>query len=78
MIGQVEGHISIRADGPTTGSTQNYFRNNGDHEYKHINPNAQFKLKRGAHVYVAMTGTFYRPSSICHRTYFQGHLIDLL
>ena len=76
MIGQVEGHISIRADGST--NVQNYFRNNGDHEYKHINPHGQFRLKKGARVYVGMAGTFYRPSSICHRTYFQGHLIDLL
>ena len=76
MIGQVEGHISIQVNGST--KIQHYFRNNGDREYKHISPSALFKLKKDDSVQVAMTGTFYKAASICSRTYFHGHLVNLL
>ena len=76
MIGLVEGSISIQINRST--KVQNYFRNNGDREYKHISPNAEFKLKRGDSVQVAMTGTFYKAGSLCSRTYFHGHLVELL
>ena len=41
-------------------------------------PNGVFKLRKGDTVNIKMDGCFYYANSQCYRTYFQGHLIDLL
>ena len=41
-------------------------------------PYCVLKLKKGDTVHISMHGKFYRANSECTRTYFQGHLIDLL
>ena len=76
MLGQYEGHIFMQVNQSI--QVQHYFRNYGEHEYKHISPNGEFKLKKGDSVSVGMTGTFYRAGSMCYRTYFHGHLVDFL
>ena len=47
-------------------------------EYKDVSSNGVFKLSKGDTVYIYMRGFFYKANSDCLRTYFQGHLIDLL
>lgn len=76
MLGQYEGHIFIQVNGSI--EIQHYFRNYGEHEYKHISPHGEFNLKKGDSVQIGMTGVFYRAGSNCLRTYFQGHLVALL
>ena len=46
--------------------------------YAHSSPHGVFKLKKGDSVHINMSGAFSRAGSECDRTYFQGHLIDLL
>ena len=47
-------------------------------EYDNISPHGVFKLKKGDTVHMRMKGLFYSGHSQCARTYFEGHLIDLL
>ena len=47
-------------------------------EYDNTSPHGVFKLKKGDTVHIGMSGKFFYASSNCERTYFQGHLIDLL
>ena len=73
-----EGWVQIYVNGSR--KVDHLLRNHGadDDEYKHVSPNGVFKLSKGDTVDIKMSGTFYRASSECERTYFQGHLIDLL
>ena len=50
----------------------------GKYQFQHNSPSAVFKLAKGDTVHIHMSGTFYYASTTCDRTYFQGHLIDLL
>ena len=65
--------------GPVNGSGKVYsYVRLGSNETADISPNSVFKLKQGDTVHIYMSGTFYYANSSCTRTYFQGHLIDLL
>ena len=46
--------------------------------YANASPNGVFKLKKGDTVNIEMVSYFHYANSECLRTYFQGHLIDLL
>ena len=46
--------------------------------FAHSSPNGVFKLKKGDTVHIKMHGTFHYANKQCFRTYFQGHLVDLL
>ena len=76
--GQVNGWIYIHVNGSE--KVGHYLRNHGagKDEFKHVSPTGVFKLSKGDTVQIYMKGTFYYASSHCSRTYFQGHLIDLL
>jgi len=56
----------------------NYGKSGEYGEENHVSPQGLFKLKKGDTVHISMSGYFYYGSSDCTRTYFQGHLIDLL
>ena len=57
-------------------------------EYNHISPNGHFKLKKGDHVQIGMSGYFNHASTscvqgscamtTCDAKYFHGHLVDRL
>ena len=58
-----------------------HHRNQGSSiEYNNISPQGVLKLSKGDTVHIYMSGKFFYASdkSYCERTYFQGHLIDLL
>ena len=50
----------------------------GQYEFTHNSPSAALKLSKGDIVHIRMNGYFYYASTQCDRTYFQGHLVDLL
>ena len=66
----VNGSSKINHFLRTTGAGQN--------EFKHNSPSAVLKLSKSDTVYISMSGRFYYASTECKRTYFQGHLVDLL
>ena len=76
--GERNGSIVIYVNGSQ--KVFHYNRNHGAEQYdfKHNSPQGVFKLTKGDTVHIRMYGYFYRASSYCDRTYFQGHLIDLL
>ena len=74
--GQTYGRIYIYVNGSE--KVHHYLCNHGEYEFKHTSPNGVFKLRKGDTVHIDMLGTFHYASSQCSRTYFQGHLIDLL
>jgi len=47
-------------------------------QYKHVSPQGVFKLQKGDTVHIHMDGFFAYANYECARTFFQGHLIDLL
>jgi len=79
--GRVEGNIDIMVNQSV--KSNHFLRNSGNGhpnygEENHVSPQGLFKLKKGDTVHISMSGYFYYGSSDCTRTYFQGHLIDLL
>ena len=76
--GQYYGRIKIYVNGSE--KVHHFLRNHsaGEWEFKQVSPNGVFKLSKGDTVHIYMGGIFYLASSECTRTYFQGHLIDLL
>ena len=76
--GERDGWISIYVNGSE--KVRHYNRNygTGSVDFKHASPQGVFKLTKGDTVHIRMYGYFYFASSECYRTYFQGHLIDLL
>jgi len=77
IYGQIHGDIKIYVNG----SQKIYHAHNnhgGSTEYNHNSPYGVLKLTKGDTVHIYMRGTFFHASSQCYRTYFQGHLIDLL
>ena len=77
IYGQYYGRIDIYVNGSK--KVHHFLRNHGagEDEFKHVSPNGVFKLSKGDTVHIYMQGTFYR-ARYCTRTYFQGHLINLL
>ena len=73
---QKSGNIYMYVNGSSKVEHQYYDK--GGSVYDHGSPNGVFKLKQGDTVHIYMSGAFYFPSSQCKKTYFQGHLIDLL
>ena len=66
------GRIHIYVNGSNTVQQEIY---NG---YGDISSHGVFKLKKGDSVHIYMNGYFHYANSNCHRTFLQGHLIDLL
>jgi len=77
IMGQHWGDIFIYVN--KSFKTHHLVSNKGvGNEYKDVSSNGVFKLSKGDTVYIHMRGFFYKANSDCLRTYFQGHLIDLL
>ena len=76
--GQYYGYVNIYVNGSEKVNSLVWNNGAGSNEYKHGSPYCVFKLNQGDTVHIAMSGTFYYSSSNCARTYFQGHMIDLL
>jgi len=77
-LGRSGGIIAIYVNGS---EKVNHFLLNhgsGNDEYKYISPQGVFKLQKGDTVHIHMNGLFAYAGSDCTKTYFQGHLIDLL
>ena len=78
IYNQHDGHIDIYVNGSLKIHHYLYNHGAGRYEYKHVSPQGVFKLRKGDTVHIHMHGTYYYASSEWIRTYFQGHLIDLL
>jgi len=82
IYGEEYGNIDIMVNQSV--KSKHFLRNYGKYgesgygEENHVSPQGLFKLKKGDTVHISMSGYFYYGSSDCTRTYFQGHLIDLL
>lgn len=46
--------------------------------WSHNSPSGVFKLNQGDTVHIRMFGTYYYAKTESRRTFFEGHLIDLL
>ena len=77
-MGQHNSYMFIKVNG--SDKVFHYLNNHsgGAYEYKHSSPSAALKLSKGDTVHIYMSGYFYYASTDCERTYFQGHLVDLL
>ena len=71
-----DGNIEIYVNGSQ--KIYHLNRNKDGDEYHHNNVQGNFKLNQGDTVHIYMHGRFHNAGSECYRTYFQGHLIDLL
>ena len=78
IYGQHDSSMKIYVNGSER--VHHFLRNHGagEQEFKHVSPNGVFKLSKGDTVHIYMGGTYYKASSECAGTYFQGHLINLL
>ena len=70
-----DAHIYIYVNGS---NKVYHFINVASSRYDHSSPHGVFKLNKGDSVHINMSGAFSRAGSECDRTYFQGHLVDLL
>ena len=75
---QHDTNIRIYVNGSS--KVYHYLHNHGGgvYEFKHSSPYAVLKLSKGDIVHIYMTGLFHYANTQCTRTYFQGHLVDLL
>ena len=69
------GNVYIYVNGS---SKVQIYVNTDKSSFDQSSPNGVFKLKKGDTVNIRMNGYFNYANSECFRTYFQGHLIDLL
>ena len=73
---QHSGEIEIHVNGSR--KVYHLNRNQDSNEFHHNSVQGSFKLNQGDTVHIIMYGYFHYAGSECYRTYYEGHLIDLL